>query len=679
MSNRPGHPSSPLQTIAYALLAAAIGLAFTAGVYAELAADRRDRLEAGFAFDAAQRTELVREAFAHHGDALESIKRFFENSSGVTNGEFTRFASAWASVKGFRSLVWAVPDDGSDGNPPGGGELRPVYRVPTLDSDAELAWLGLSAVRSAVAEARVSGRMNASELFELGDARYDPFVALCLPVYAAWDESGVRRFGLVIGLVSLPTVSNALISPELPTGLPFSIRDYGAGPGAPEYRYASRIGAMPPPGHQYRRLSYPRILDFSGRSWFVEVRASTGYVSGVSSDAGPEFFLFAGALASFVLGFAVHSLSRSRARAEASAAAAGEEAELFFQLGPDMFMITELDGRIRRLNSEWTASLGYRVGELEGYLLIDFIHPDDREESIRVCRGVGDGIALEGYVNRVRTAAGDYRRVEWRARRAPGGGAVFVGARDVTERESMEERLRGSLVEREALIKEVHHRVKNNMQVISSLLELGSMDEADARFTAVAKEARGRIRSMALVHEQLYKRDSISNIDLGEYLRELAGRVVGEFASGAVDLVVDAGVVPLDIDAAIPCGLVVNELVTNALKYAGAGGRRASLRISAREEGGWCSVAVEDDGPGFPDGAFERSMAGATLGLSLVSGLASQLRGELRASSGPGARVELRFPLAPRGAGPGLADSPSDRPVGRLADSPSDRDRKSVV
>jgi two-component sensor histidine kinase len=282
---------------------------------------------------------------------------------------------------------------------------------------------------------------------------------------------------------------------------------------------------------------------------------------------------------------------------------------------------------------------------MEGSLLGDFVHPDDREASRLAFRGVGDGADLTGFVNRVRAADGSYRRVEWRARRSPDGGAIFAGARDVTERESMEDRLRGSLAEREALIKEVHHRVKNNMQVVSSLLDLGAMDEADPRFTAVAKEAQGRIRTMALVHEQLYKRDSISSIDLGDYLRELAARVVGEFASGVVDLDVDADRVPLDIDAAIPCGLAVNELVTNSLKYAGADGRRASLRIRARDDGGWCSVTVEDDGPGFPEGAFERSMNGATLGLSLVSGLAAQLRGELRASSGPGARVELRFPL----------------------------------
>ncbi len=652
MSDRLGQSSNRWKTMAYALVAAAAGLAFTAGVYGALAADRRDRLESGFAFDAAQRTDLVREAFAHHGDALETIKRFFENSAGVTDGEFSRFASAWASVDGFRSIVWAAPADEADWLSGGGGSLRPVYRVPTLDSDAELAWLGSPAVRAAIAGARVSGRMGASELFELGDARSDPFVALCLPVFAAWDESGVRRFGLVVGLISLPTVAYAALSPEPPSGLPFSIRDYDAGPGSPEYRYAPRVGAMPALGHPYRQLSYPRIIGFSGRSWFVEVRASTGYVSGVASDAGPEFFLLAGALASFVLGFAVYSLTRSKATAEASAVAAGEESELFFQLGPDMFMIIGPDGAIRRLNSEWAASLGYRAGEMEGKRLIEFVHPDDREDSSRAYRGVGDGASLEGFVNRIRAAGGGYRRVEWRARLSPGSGVVFAGARDVTERESMEERLRGSIVEREALIKEVHHRVKNNMQVISSLLELGAMDEADSRFAAVAKEAQGRIRTMALVHEQLYKRDSISSIDLGEYLRELAARVVGEFATGAVDLQVDAGFVPLDIDAAIPCGLAVNELVTNALKYAGAGGRRTALRIRARDEGGLCSVVVEDDGPGFPEGAFERSMDGATLGLSLVSGLAAQLRGELRASSGPGARVELRFPLArPDGGG----------------------------
>ena len=643
-------PYSRLRAFLLPSAAAIFGLVCTAAVYRAISSDQRARIADQFRYDASQRVELVAGAFTGHTDALESVGRFFEDSIEITSDEYNRFASAWVSPRLFSAIAWCVPKDGSDWMGAAGG-LEPYYFVPTLEPfPALVSMLDSPEVRSAVAVAATSGRAAASAMVFLPWDRPQPAIALCRPVFSASDESGVRRFGVLVGFVAIPIVVQGAILAEEATGLPMTIRDVSSGSNAPYYSYSPRIGVPVEPGNALDWLVFSKETRFADRSWRIEVRASTKYVAAMDREA--DYFAIAGAIASLGLAALTLALVRGRESAEALAEASSAEFERFFTLSLDLFAIAGIDGVFRRLNPEWSAVLGRPLSELEGTGFLDFVHPEDVEATRSAMSRLAAGEEVVGFVNRYRAADGSFRNIEWRSRMAPDGDTLLAAARDITDRISMEDALRRSVAEKESLIKEVHHRVKNNMQVISSLLDLDAMNRAEPRLVEAAKEAQGRIRTMAMVHEQLYRRDSLSEIDLGDYLRELAGRVVGEYSSLGVRLSIDADSMFLDLDAAIPCGLAVNELLTNALKYACKDSGSAVRILACVADDGTYSIRVEDDGPGISADALDRSIAGETLGLSLVFGLAAQLGGELSVLPGPGARFELRFPYPRRATAP---------------------------
>jgi two-component sensor histidine kinase len=218
----------------------------------------------------------------------------------------------------------------------------------------------------------------------------------------------------------------------------------------------------------------------------------------------------------------------------------------------------------------------------------------------------------------------------------------MVGA--VEERETS---LRASVEEKEVLLKEVHHRVKNNLQLVESMLSLQSHRVSDGRVADALGESRARIDVLARVHEMLYQSANLAHIDAGEYIRSLAESLVNGFSLKPPypTLDTDTESISLDVDLAIPCGLIVNELVTNALKYGydpARGGRE--LFVGLRRASGRCRVTVADKGPGFP-GGFDVGTS-ATLGLKLVTSLVEQLGGQWTLDSADGARWTVEFPLS---------------------------------
>ncbi|MEQ1727798.1 MAG: PAS domain S-box protein [Vicinamibacterales bacterium] len=231
-----------------------------------------------------------------------------------------------------------------------------------------------------------------------------------------------------------------------------------------------------------------------------------------------------------------------------------------------------------------------------------------------------------------------------------GAPVCMVGAFvDITARKHAEQTLVASLQEKEALLKEVHHRVKNNLQVISSLLRLELGRASDAGVKSVLGEMQGRIASMALLHETLYRADSLANVDLSTYLSGLVRQIFRSMApaSGRVALRVAMAPSAVDLEQAVPCGLLVNELVSNSLKHAFADNGTGEVRVELdRVDGGpQLRLVVSDTGPGLPADLAERREQ--TLGLQLVSDLARQLRGTLTVSDGPGTRFTLVFTPRP--------------------------------
>lgn len=227
--------------------------------------------------------------------------------------------------------------------------------------------------------------------------------------------------------------------------------------------------------------------------------------------------------------------------------------------------------------------------------------------------------------------------------RSPGGplqGYVCV-ALDLTEQKRIQERLRESVGEKELLLREVHHRVKNNMQVISSLLAMQATG-GDPAVIQKLEESQSRIRSIALIHEQLYLSTELANIDVRAYIETLTSQLLQSFGRlASVRFEIECDDLELDIDQSMAVGLIINELVTNALKYAYPEGRGGVIRVSLREHAnGERILSVADDGPGLP---ASKNGGAPTLGMSLVKTLARQLRGRVEMDGSCGTHVRVYF------------------------------------
>ncbi|NTU80753.1 MAG: PAS domain S-box protein [Chloroflexales bacterium] len=217
--------------------------------------------------------------------------------------------------------------------------------------------------------------------------------------------------------------------------------------------------------------------------------------------------------------------------------------------------------------------------------------------------------------------------------------------RDITAEREAGSRLRASLAEKEVLLKEIHHRVKNNLQVIASMLRLQSEQIADARVRDLFLESQRRVRAMALVHERLYQAPDLARIDLGAYVRTLVADLLRAYrvVAGNVAVRTEVNVPGIDVDQAMALGLILNELIVNCLKHAFPPGQPGSIMIGgSRGPSGALILSVRDDGAGLPadlDPARSPSM-----GLQIVNALAAQVGGTLSWRRSPGTAVTLIVP-----------------------------------
>jgi two-component sensor histidine kinase len=220
---------------------------------------------------------------------------------------------------------------------------------------------------------------------------------------------------------------------------------------------------------------------------------------------------------------------------------------------------------------------------------------------------------------------------------------VLVCAQDITGQKQAQRALESALAEKTILLKEIHHRVKNNLAVISSLLSM----KADAVTNPTAKDAlvksQQRIYSMALIHEHLYGNGRLDRIDFAEYAAQLVLRLRAVLAAEADTIEIQLALDPIElgIEQAVPCGLILNELLTNAFKHAFRGRETGRITVSFHESGSRMhELSVEDDGVGGAEGKANEN----SLGLRIVEVLAHQLDGVLEYQPSPGTRVVLRFP-----------------------------------
>jgi two-component sensor histidine kinase/CheY-like chemotaxis protein len=210
-------------------------------------------------------------------------------------------------------------------------------------------------------------------------------------------------------------------------------------------------------------------------------------------------------------------------------------------------------------------------------------------------------------------------------------------------RKQDEERIRASLREKEVLLKEVQHRVKNNLQVIASLLKLQSQYIKDAEARKLLNEGQNRIRAIALVHQKLYQSPDLARIGFAQYIRELAAQLFRSFGvlPESVSLKVNVHDVFLGIDTAIPCALIISELVSNSLKHAFPDGRKGEISIDFSSDGDQLSLTVSDNGVGIGESA--KFPTTESLGWQLVNALTEQLDGRLELRNGSGTTFHVTF------------------------------------
>jgi len=323
--------------------------------------------------------------------------------------------------------------------------------------------------------------------------------------------------------------------------------------------------------------------------------------------------------------------------------------EKIFDLADDAIISTDDSQRIILFNQGAERIFGYSAREARGQRL-DILIP---ATSIQEHREYFEGFAASNLVARRMSERSPIRGRRKDGREFPaeasiskvevGGRLVFtVILRDVTERKAYEARIEASLREKETLLKEIHHRVKNNLQVVSSLIGLQARTVTDTETRRMFLESQNRIQSMALLHESLYSSENLSRIDFPAYIRELAAYLFRShgFITPRVRLFTDLDELILDLDTAVPCGLIANELISNSLKYAFSDEREGEIHVTLRVQTDQSVVFVfSDNGVGLPEEIDWTTTP--TLGLRLVRTLARQLGAKLEIASKPGTIVQL--------------------------------------
>ncbi len=290
---------------------------------------------------------------------------------------------------------------------------------------------------------------------------------------------------------------------------------------------------------------------------------------------------------------------------------------------------------------------GFKPSEF--YLNSDFflsiVHPDDREAYLRHQHLAGPDSGFSTTMFRIRRADGEIRWIEHLCRPIVSAVGEWMGTRgsnrDISDRREAEDRIRALLGEKDLILKEVHHRIKNNMTIVSSLLDMQSGSAREAEVADALHTAANRIRSMALLYDKLYRAEAGNAASLREYLTSLLLEIHGTFPEReTVALSLDLVEVSLDSVRLSRIGIILNELLTNSMKHAFRGRTEGSITVSALREGSILRIEYADDGRGFPPSeASAPDQAG--FGLVLISSLARQLKGRVELSGEKGFRYSI--------------------------------------
>lgn len=316
------------------------------------------------------------------------------------------------------------------------------------------------------------------------------------------------------------------------------------------------------------------------------------------------------------------------------------------------------DGTIVYANPKFEQMFGYDAGELNGQHVSIVNYAPDPEGAEAVNQAIRTAVlqnreATYEVHNVKKDGTGFWSSATTSVFNHSSYGDVLVAVhQDITDRKQAEERIAASLKEKEVLLKEIHHRVKNNLGIVSGLLQIQARRTQDSASRSILQDSQNRIASIALVHEKLYRSENLANIDFSQYLQDLTIYLFDSYniSSNQITLHIQVESASLEIETAIPCGLIVNELVSNALKHAFPGDTTGEIQVRLApsdttlgdgQSNRLFTLVVRDNGVGLPNDFDPESTR--TLGISLVQGLVAQIRGAIEINGQHGTEVKITF------------------------------------
>jgi PAS domain S-box-containing protein len=358
-----------------------------------------------------------------------------------------------------------------------------------------------------------------------------------------------------------------------------------------------------------------------------------------------------------------HDITKHK-QAEQSLLEAESELKHIIEVVPGMIAkVNTHTGYFTYCNPAFSSLLGFSPEEFLARPFIEFVHPDDRQGTINEVEKQIKGIPLAMFENRYSCKNGSYKWLEWRVTAADENGVIYAAATDITEREAAEEQIKRSLREKDVLMHEIHHRVKNNLQVASSLLSMQARTTTNKEAIDVLSKSQSRINTMALIHTQLYESGDLSELNMKEFVGILSEQLFRSYP------VSDTKITPIihmtdrkfPASVVLHVGLIINELLSNAIEHAFGAWKDGKIEIVlTASDSGRVNLRVSDNGVGLPPG-FDIDTT-KTLGLHLVKILVEdQLQGTLEVISDGGATFNMEFDIEGNGGSSYGEDKNTDR------------------
>lgn len=294
-------------------------------------------------------------------------------------------------------------------------------------------------------------------------------------------------------------------------------------------------------------------------------------------------------------------------------------------------------------NREFEKLTGYSKEEIEGKKsFLEFVAKEDLEKVKRhhESRRKNPRLAPRRYTFKLRDKQGKTKHVNLTVDMIPGTEKTIISLTDITKIKEYEKFLKKALMEKEALLREIHHRVKNNLQIIISLLNLQTTRIKDEKTRKLIQESQRRIKTMALIHEHLYQTETLARINIKDYIKKLIEDLT-IFYNTKIKKELEIENIQLDIDTAVPLGLIINELATNSIKYAFPNGK-GTITIKLTTKNNKIELTVADNGIGLPESIDLKKTK--TLGLKLVNILTKQLNGKINLKTKPGTKFKITIP-----------------------------------